>query len=231
MPNKYAVVITPNNYSSHQETAVRILKILIVATLCICSFASAQSNQNKLVVHTPEYWGTPQTIHNNDFGRGISVIGRIPANQTKTNIEESIWENRFPSMSLTIPVVQFANEMLKQYWMLCETLRTTSPIQKKERTYDAVYVQATCNRVKADPQRAIMVRAKYMCSANDCYAVAHEFALHSYEATKGGESSTIPNTAFGDKDKVERFKNYLEASPLFLQNNVFLCNPSEDACK
>lgn len=207
------------------------LQCSVFILLTIFAFPSiAQSNDQKLIVKVPAYWAGAQLIHQQELGRGIAVIGQIPTGQSKNNYEESIWENRFPGMPRPMPIAQFANEMLTSYWKQCETLRTTKPLEKKERGYDTLYVQATCNRVKAEPHKAIVVRAKYICAKNSCYSISHEFALNSYDAVRGGEVSVVPDKAFGDKEKASRFQRFLETSTKSLEEDVYLCASSEESC-
>jgi hypothetical protein len=191
----------------------------------------AQSDGERLFVDIPEYWGMSQPIQETSLGRGVMVKGKIPASQSKRVFEEAIWENTFPNLPRPMPIAQFADEMLKQYWIQCETLRTTKPLLGKERGYEVAYVQATCNRVKAEPYKAIFVRAKYMKSGANYYAVAHEFAFQSFDAVGGGESSVLTESVFGGKEKAERFARFMEASAKLLEERAYLCRRGEASCQ
>ena len=205
---------------------------VLLGFLVLASATSfAQTSGERLVVDIPGYWGMSRVIHETALGGGVTVKGKIPASQSKAAYEESIWENTFPKLPRRMPMTQFVDEMLKQYWAQCETLRTTKPLIKTERSYEVAYVQATCNRVKAEPYKAILVRAKYLRSDNNYYAVAHEFALQSFEAVRGGEVSVVPEAAFGYKEKADRFARFMQESSKLLEERVYLCVNGEVSCQ
>lgn len=207
------------------------LHALTYILLLVSTASLAQTNGERLFVDIPEHWKMSQVIHQTNMGPGVTVKGRIPASQSKVAYEEAIWEHEFPNLPRQMPITQYSDEMLKQYWMQCETLRVTKPLVKKERSYDVLYVQATCNRVKAEPYKAIVVRAKYLVSKNNYYAVAHEFALQSFDAVRGGDVSVIPEDAFGYKEKADRFARFMEASTKLLEERAYLCDTSEPSCQ
>lgn len=219
------------NLERWEDYQLNRLRLLICSFLVLSTYSHAQSNGEQLFVDFPEYWGMSQVIHQTNLGFGVTVKGRIPASQSKVAYEESIWENRFPNPTRRMPITQFAEEMLKQYWMQCETLRTTKPLVKKERDYEVLYVQATCNRVKAQPYKAIFVRAKYLMSENNSYAVAHEFAFQSFDAVRGGEATVLTEAVFGYKEKADRFGRFMEASTKLLEERTYLCVNGETSCK
>ncbi len=206
------------------------IALILLLIWGFCSpVAWAQTEDYRLTVNTPDYWGGSHIIDHLDRGQGNTITNRIPADQSKDQHDESIWELRLKT-SRPIPITKLANDVLTSYWSQCETLRTTEPSQVIERGYDVLYVQANCNRIKASPGKGYLFRAKFLCKLENCFAVLHQFSLNSFEATRGGNVSTIPGQAFGGEDKIKRFQRYAERSTYFLQNGVYLCPKAEAAC-
>jgi hypothetical protein len=204
---------------------VKLPIVFGIALVTITNQSIAQELGEVLVVSVPEYWSGSQVLIERNNGNGASTLGRIPGDQSKAGYEESLWEERIPLPPRPITLSQFSNAMLTQYWRQCQTLRTTPAKTTTENGYEVTYVQATCNRVKAEPHKGIIVRAKFIKTSRNLYSIAHEFALKSFEPLRGGDASVVPvqDDALGAAEKAEHFLRYNEKSFKHLETGAFVC--------
>jgi hypothetical protein len=190
--------------------------VMPVALLFVAFNVFAQTPGESFAVTAPDYWNGSQVIFHKDTGGGGSALGRIPKDQSKESYEEALWEQRYPKTgAIHLPLAGLIENTLENYWHKCEHVRNTAPKTKNENGYEVAFVQITCNRLKAEPGKGIIARAKFIRTANGHYSVAHEFILNSFDKDDGANFSTLPIR----EEKFDRFKRYLASFPQLDQNS------------